>query len=412
MIIVSALDNSGEVYAADLVRHLREIFPAQKFVGIGGRQLAAAGCELVHDISDTAAMLTGVVGALKWAVPAFRRLTGLMKRERVDLVILVDSPTFNLPLARAAKRRGIKTFYYIAPQVWAWAEFRVRKIRRRVDRLAVILPFEAEYFRRHGIPAEFVGHPFINRIREAPSNPELARRLRESPNRRLLLMPGSRRHVVNEVLPAQLRIARAVAAAIGDITISVAAWKGVADTIAEIAVRSGFKANPADEAPILPNARTVNIFTGDRRTLIENATLVLAASGTGTLEVAWHARPMVIMYNASRIGYHLVARWLIKTPYLSLINILAGKELVPEFMPYIRDEGEIADRALQLLKNTDRSQRLGWDTQALVQTLFQPDPSRHAAELARNLITSHTRSRSPCCRDSSTADSCSCNSDS
>jgi lipid-A-disaccharide synthase len=333
-------------------------------------------------------MLAGVVGALGWAVPAFRKLNILMKRERVDLVILVDSPTFNLPLAWAARRRGIKTFYYIAPQVWAWAEFRVRKIRRRVDRLAVILPFEAEYFKRFGIRADFVGHPFINRIKDAPSNPDLARRLREIPRPRLLLMPGSRRHVVKEVLPAQLRVVRRIAEELGDIAVTVAAWGGVADAIVDIATRNGFQANRADQAAIIPTARAVNVFTRDRRTLIENATLVLAASGTGTLEVAWHARPMIVMYNASKIGYHLVGRWLIRTRYLSLLNILAGKELVPEFMPYIRDEGELLRAALRLLKNRELALRLGWEMQALVQELLRDDPSREAARLAHGLITS------------------------
>jgi lipid-A-disaccharide synthase len=104
--------------------------PEQKFIGIGGHDLAAAGCELIHDISDSSAMLAGVIGALKWAVPAFRRLKKIMASEKVDLVILVDSQTFNLPLAKAAKKRGIKTLYYIAPQIWAWAEHRWRRIRK------------------------------------------------------------------------------------------------------------------------------------------------------------------------------------------------------------------------------------------------------------------------------------------
>jgi len=388
MIIVSALDNSGQLYAAQLVRTLRERLPDQRIVGIGGRELAEAGCELVHDISDSSAMLAGVVGALKWAIPAYRRLVGFMKREQVDLVILGDSPTFNLPLARAAKRRGIRTLYYIAPQVWAWAEYRVKKIRRRVDKLAVILPFEEEYFRKFGIDAQFVGHPFINHIKDSSVNPKLADRLGQLKVPRILLMPGSRRHVVQEVLPAQLRVLKQAAEQAGPFVITLAAWSGVLDTINDVISREGFQPNNADSGPISISPLAVNTFTCDRRTLIENASLVLAASGTGTLEVAWYGRPMIIMYNASKLGYQLVGRWLIKTRFLSLINILAGRELVPEFMPYIRDESQVADQAVKLLKNKELACRLGWDMQALVQNLARHDPSRQVADLAYRLITS------------------------
>jgi lipid-A-disaccharide synthase len=388
MIIISALDNSGQLYAADLVRELKTRMPGQRFVGIGGQDLAMAGCELIHDISGSSAMLTGVVGALKWAVPAFRRLKRLMKTEQVDLVILVDSPTFNLPLAKAAKKRGIKTLYYIAPQIWAWAEFRWRRIRNRVDELAVILPFEQEYFRKFGIQAHFVGHPFINRIKQAPANSALTRTLNGLQQPPVLLMPGSRRHVVEELLPAQLRIIRQVQEETGPVTICLAAWKGVLDTIERLAKENGFKINHADANQIVTDGKTVNLFVEaeDRASLIERARLVLAASGTGTLEVAWHGRPMIIMYNASKWFYHLIVRWLVKTKYLSLINILAGRELVPEFMPYIKDESVIAEKAIDLLKNKERALRLGWDAQALVQRLHHDDPSGQVADLAEMLM--------------------------
>jgi lipid-A-disaccharide synthase len=387
MIIISALDNSGQLYAADVVRILRQKLPRQTFVGIGGKELAQTGCELIHDVSDTSAMLTGVVGALKWAVPAYRKLVRLMNEGKVDLVILVDSPTFNLPLARAAKKRGIKTFYYIAPQVWAWAEFRIKKIKKRVDHLAVILPFEADYFKRFGVHADFVGHPFINLIKDAPANPTLAKQFSDLQNPKILLMPGSRRHVVKELLPVQLRTVRKIIENVGPVTVSIAAWKGIADTIIDIAQKNGFQTQQADTKGLILTPNTVNIFTKDRRTLIEKADLVLAASGTGTLEVAWHARPMIVMYNASKIVYHLFGRWLIKTKYLSLINILSGHELVPEFMPYIKDENQLGDEALFLMKNKELAHRLGWDMQALTQKLYQTNPSRHVADLVLTLLS-------------------------
>jgi lipid-A-disaccharide synthase len=388
MIIISALDNSGQLYAADLVRELKRRMPNQTFIGIGGHELAAAGCELVHDISDSSAMLTGVIGALKWAIPAFKRLKHIMKTGQVDLVILVDSPTFNLPLAKAAKKNGIKTLYYIAPQIWAWAESRWRRIRRRVDELAVILPFEQSYFEKFGIHARFVGHPFIYRIQNEPAKTELAEAFTRLACPPVLLMPGSRRHVVEELLPAQLRIVRRIQNDYGPVTVSIAAWKGVIDTIERITNKAGFEINRVEDNKISARTNVLNVFVkdSDRRTLIESARLVLAASGTGTLEVAWYGRPMIIMYNASKWFYNLIGRWLIKTKFLSLINILGGKEIVPEYMPYIRDESVIASKAIRLLQNKEESLRLGWNAQAIANGLNHGDPAVQVADIACDLI--------------------------
>lgn len=386
MIIISALDNSGQLYAADLVRELRERMPEQKFIGIGGKDLAAAGCELIHDVSDSSAMLTGVIGALKWAVPAFRRLKKIMATEKVDLVILVDSPTFNLPLAKAAKKHGIKTLYYIAPQIWAWAEHRWRRIRKRVDQLAVILPFEQSYFQKFGIHAEFVGHPFINRIKEYPVNEPLQAELKALPRPVLLLMPGSRRHVVEELLPAQLRIVREIQQQVGPVTLTLMGWEGVLGTIQRLIKEGGFEFRIGGPGAISSDGKTVNIFLNERRTLIENAKLVLAASGTGTLEVAWHGRPMLIMYNASKWFYRMVGWWLIKTKFFSLINILAGKEAVPEFMPYIRDESAISSLAVKLWQDREKASKLGWDIQGVVRGLYHENPEKRVAQLVQKLI--------------------------
>jgi lipid-A-disaccharide synthase len=311
-----------------------------------------------------------------------------MKTEPVDLVILVDSPTFNLPLAKAAKKRGIKTLYYIAPQIWAWAEFRWRRIRRRVDELAVILPFEQNYFEKFGIRAHFVGHPFINRIQSDPAKAELAQAFGQLQSPPILLMPGSRRHVVEEVLPLQLRIVRQIQNTFGPVSVSIAAWKGVIETIERLAKEAGFEINRVQVCKLSSGSNVLNIFVegSDRRTLIESARLVLAASGTGTLEVAWYGRPMIIMYNASKWFYNLLGRWLIKTKFLSLINILAGREVVPEYMPYIRDESAVADKAVRLLQNKEESLRLGWSAQAVAHELHHGEPAREVADLACGLM--------------------------
>ena len=167
-------------------------------------------------------------------------------------------------------------------------------------------------------------------------------------------MPGSRRHVVEELLPAQLRIVRQIQQKTGPMTLALMGWKGVAPTIERLVKEGGFEFRPGAPESLRSNANIINIFFDDRKTLIENSNLVLAASGTGTLEVAWHGRPMLIMYNTSKWFYHLIGRWLIRTRFFSLLNILAQKEIVPEFMPYIRDEAGIADKAVELCRITKK----------------------------------------------------------
>lgn len=384
MIIVCAPDNSGQHHAAELVKTIRRTYPHETFLGIGGRELADAGCELVHDITDSSAMLAGVVGALRWAVPAYRQLVARMDRDHVKLVIHVDSPTFNLPLARAAKRRGIKTFYYIAPQVWAWARFRIRRIRKRVDRLAVILPFEENYFRAHGLDVHFVGHPFIHQIRQTPPDADRADELAAVASPKILIMPGSRRHLIQHLLPQQLTILRLLTERIGPVRPFIVAWPALSDQICRIVADHSL--HPRING-IPDRDDQIGVWTEHKPALIAAADLALAASGTGTLEVAWHGRPMIIMYTASPVIYQLFARWVIHARHLSLINILAQRELVREFMPYIRDPNEVAAAAEQLLADPARAEALGRELKHLTDGLLGPcDPAERAAELAIDLI--------------------------
>ncbi len=383
MIIVSALDNSGQLYSADLVRELKHFVSGEEFVGIGGRELAEAGCNLVYDISSSSAMLGGVIKATRWAVPAYRKLTSIMRTEDVKLVILVDSPTFNLPLAKSAKKRGIKTLYYIAPQTWAWARFRTKKIKKRVDKLAVILPFEEEFFRTYGIDVEFVGHPFVEKIMQETIDTSLFDRIKsEFTYPRILLLPGSRKHVVEELLSEQLKVVEVLKEQYPDLTTLVAAWKGSLDSVIDILKKHNL---PFTIDRLDP--KSITVLSENRPTLIKSSDLVLSASGTGALEVAYHQKPMIIMYNASKWGYLLVGRWLISTKYLSLINILAQKELIPEFMPYIKNISDISETAISLLRDEERTQQIATEAYKLIQTLYKPNPAKTVARLAYNLMS-------------------------
>ena len=359
-VFLSALEPSADFHAAALIAAVRRHRPETRFVGLAGPQMQAAGCEALFDFTGRSAMLLGVVRVAGLALDLLRRIDRMFAAGVADLFVPVDSPTFNLPLARRAKARGLPVVYYIAPQVWAWAEFRVHKVRSRTDRLAVILPFEEDYFRSHGIDAKYVGHPLIESLsRQVVDTGEVAA-LRSLGSPVVTCLPGSRRHVVDEILPGQVEVCRRIASRHPRAVFLFAAASDELARKLTLFVEGMRGANVA-----FP----YRVELGRNPELITAADLVLVASGTATLEVAWHRRPMIVMYNASKWGYRLIARRLIRTEHLSLVNILAGRELVPEFMPYYDSPDPIAAEALALLADTNRRERIRQDLDELIRCL-------------------------------------------
>lgn len=348
-----------------------------------------AGCETVHDLTHRSAMLAASLGLAGEAARLLRRIDRLFAAGVADLFVPVDSPTFNLPLARRAKARGLPVVYFIAPQVWAWAEFRVRKVRRRTDKLMVILPFEEEYFRRHGIDATYVGHPLMESLARRAVDSSFAESLRQCGSPVIACLPGSRRHVIEEVLPGQMDVCRRIAARHPNAAFLFAAAND--DAVARIGA-----CRPSD----FLGGRPCRIEVGRNAEILAAADLVLVASGTATLEVAWHRRPMIVMYNAPRWGYQLVARWLIRTPHLSLVNILAGRELVPEFMPYYRSTEPIARAALELLENARRREEMTAGLDQLIRALGTHRVADEAAAIADRMLNAAVANRRPGLRGS------------
>lgn len=358
-IFLASLEPSADRHAAALINAIRRQRPDARFVGIAGPRMIEAGCEALCDLTLRAAMLYGAVGLVGTTLDLLRRIDRLFAEGVADVFVPVDSPAFNLLLARRAKARGLPVVYYIAPQVWAWAEYRVGKVRRRTDRLAVILPFEEPYFRGHGIDATFVGHPLVEAMEQSPPDPAAVARWRGVGEPIITCLPGSRRHVVTEVLPTQVAVCRQIVSRYPRAAFLFAA----ANDARAAEIRAGLAAEGNAVA-----ARS-HVAIGENDALLSAADLVLVASGTAALEVACHHRPMVVMYNASRWGYHLVARWLIRTKYLSLVNILAQRPLVPEFMPYVRSVDEVARAALDLLGDAGRRERVCAELTELVASL-------------------------------------------
>lgn len=339
-VFISVAEDSADVHAAALVRAAATHLPDCTFYGLTGPRLRALGVPTTFDFASHAAMLAGVVGVIQKARAAVRAVLAEWRRTPPDLVVLMDSPELHLHLAKHAKRMGLPVLYYIAPQTWASRAGRNRRIARDIERLACILPFEEAYFRRHLIWADYVGHPLFETLRNEQADEELVTRLRSSGRPLVAVLPGSRRHVIDAMLPLQLDVVRRMRTA--GLQLDVAVSCVAPDRLSQIrkhVYASGFAAE---------------VLVNENASLLTAADLVLVASGTATLHVAHYRKPMVVMYHAGgalRVPYQLLGRFVIRLPHLSLVNILAGARIVPEFMPFIQDTAPIAEVAGQLLQD-------------------------------------------------------------
>jgi lipid-A-disaccharide synthase len=334
--------------------------------------MVAAGCDRVFDMSRHSAMLLGALQAVGRAARMMQTCDAYLRRYPFAAAVLIDSPTLHLPLARRAHAVGVPVLYYIAPQMWAWGAYRMHKLRNHVDRVAVILPFEEKFFRDHGVNATFVGHPLQDQWAVQSIDPAAVDEIRSYGQPVVALLPGSRKHVVQEVLRGQVAVAERIREAVPEATFGVSvANPQVALMIHQQIGRS--------RAPI-------RAYPGRHAELLQAADLVLVASGTSTLEVAFHERPMIVMYNASRVGYQLIGRWLIRAGYLSLPNILAGREIVPEFMPYYTSIEPIAERAIALLTSDEARGEMQAALADVVRPLRETRASERTASLLLDMI--------------------------
>ena len=368
---ISVAEPSADQHAARLIRACRAIRPSVRFVGVAGPNMVAAGCWPIFDMTRHSAMLLGILGSVGRAAAMMTTCERHLRRYPFDAAVLLDSPTLHLPLAARAKAAGVPVFYYIAPQMWAWGAYRITKLRHRTDQVGVILPFEEQYFRDQGIDATYVGHPLADVLAEEEIDEAVVAEIRRRGRPVIALLPGSRKHVVEEVLPGQLEVSEEISRNIRGATFGVS----VAGDHLLASIQDRTSHSSAD----------VRLYPGSHAELIRAADLVLVASGTTTLEVAFAGKAMIVMYNASRLFYNLIGRRMIHTKYLSLPNILAGREVVPEFMPYYRSTAPIAERAIELLHDDTVRSRMEEDLRNVVEPLRAPGTARRVARMVLDM---------------------------
>ncbi len=371
-VFITVAEVSGDNHAAQLVHSLRQLDPTVVVEALGGPALRAAGATVHHETVRSAAM--GLAAARRG--PEVVRLLRWTRRHfaehRPDLQVCCDSWGMNGRFARLAHDAGVPVLYYIAPQAWASREGRVRLLRRYVNRLACILPFEEPFFRDRGVPATFVGHPLFDELPPRQPRPAVPAAFTASRPPVVGLLPGSRRGEAAANFPPMLDVATRVRSAF-----TGARFLVPTTTATDPVVRR--------HATGLPDVH-VELDAFDR--LVPRCDLCVTVSGTATLHVASHGVPMLVVYRLPAWQWHLAARWIIRSPHVALVNLLGGPggRVVPEFFPWYGPADAVADAAVDLLANpaqlAEQSRRLG----ELVRTLDHPGASLNVARLAMGLM--------------------------
>lgn len=336
-IMLSAGEASGDLHGGTLCRALRALDPGVRLIGMGGGHMAAEGMEVIRDPTAHAAVGTSeALGRIPAMYRAYRALAARLRDERPRALVLIDFPEFNLRLARQARRAGVPVVYFIPPQLWAWRQWRVRQMARRVSQVLAVFPFEPPLYERHHVPVEFVGHPLLDVLPLELTRDEARRRLPADPGHSLIgLLPGSRREEVERLLPPMLDAARRLAAADGRRRFVL----GLAPTVPREQVQAHLRA-AGDLAIELVSGRTYELMAA--------ADVLLIASGTATLEAALLGAPMVICYRVSRTT-EVIARLLSHVQWIGLPNLISGRRVVPELIQADVTGERLAAEAARLL---------------------------------------------------------------
>jgi lipid-A-disaccharide synthase len=372
-IMIVAGEASGDMHGAHLIDQMLKREPTLKFYGIGGKKMKAAGVELLADASEMAVVgLTEVLSKLRQILKIMATMKKSMDERRPDLVVLIDYPDFNLPLAKAAQKRGIKVFYYISPQVWAWRKGRIRQIKKTVTRMAVILPFEVETYRQYGFSVDYVGHPLLDMVKPHYPKQELRKKFGLAEDKITVgILPGSRMSELKKLMPELLSAAEILKKEIPDMQFVLP----LADTLEESSVSEMMSGCPVN----------IKVISGQTYDIVSCADLALVASGTATLETALLKVPMVIVYKISLLSY-IIGRLIVNVQNIGLVNIIAGRTIVPELVQKDASGPRIAREALSILRDEARKEKIIKELLTIRAMLGEPGAAIRAAQLALDML--------------------------
>ena len=373
-LMLSAGESSGDQHAANLFVELQKNHPEVIGIGMGGAKMREVGIDVRCDSSAIAVI--GVIEVIKH-YPEIRRMLTAMKKllanERPDLLICVDYKEFNFKLATYAKQLGIKVLFYVSPQIWAWRSGRVKQYGKVIDMMAVIFPFETAYYEAENVPVCYVGHPSVDKVRPLYSQADDCQRYGlDSSNPRVGLLPGSRVNEIKRLLPVMLAAAEIMQAQMPTLQFILPQASSIKDELLNRFLEQ--------------TAVKVKVVKNEPYDVIQCCDAVMTSSGTATLEIALLTVPMLITYKLAAITYWL-GRWLVKTPFIGLPNIIAGRSIVKEFIQHEATAEQLAAEMLLLLNDSSYMETMRANLAEVKQKLGQGGASKRMAELVITMLS-------------------------
>jgi len=365
-LIIIAGEISGDLIGASLIKELKRISSLQlNIYGIGGDKMQSEGMNVLYHIKKMAFLgFTEVVKHLPFIKKVQNELTELAEKEKIKTAVLIDYPGFNLSIAKKFKKIGMKIVYYISPQLWAWGKRRIKKVRKYVDKMLVVFPFEEDFYRSSGVNVQFIGHPLVERVSEYKflTKDELYEKFGLDKEKEiLLLMPGSRRHEIEKIFPPVMDAALKIAAEFS-FQIVVAGAPNMDESIYFHAAAGSYK-----------------IIAGHTYDLMKYANFGIIKSGTSTLEAGYFALPIVIVYKTSFITY-LIGKNLVRLNNIGMANIILEEKVVPELIQNEVNAENIFEKSKEILKNKERYNLIKKKLSAIKNKLGSVGASKRAAK--------------------------------
>jgi len=369
-VLMIAGEPSGDLHGSGVVRELKRRDPRCEVFGIGGDKMQAAGMELVYHIRELSVMgFWEVVQHLPLLRSVERTLEAIVKARKPEVVVLIDYPGFNLRFARSVREHNLKIVYYISPQVWAWNRGRVRKMKGLIDRMLVVFPFEVDIYREEGIDVQFVGHPLLEVFTEPQGRKEFCKRYGFDEGKPIVgLFPGSRKQEIERIFPVMLGASRFLNRELG---------AQLAVGVPSVLEFDFIKSFVRDDLPV----RLIQNATYD---VMKNSDVALVTSGTATLETGYYRTPMIIVYKTSLLTY-LIMRLLIRIKKIGLVNIVAGKNVVPELLQWRATAPRLAAEAAELLRDKNLREEISRGLSAVKEKLGTAGASAKVADVILSL---------------------------
>ena len=371
-VLIVTGEASGDIYGANLARHLHKQ-TSLKILGIGGERMRDAGVDILFDSSNISVIgVSEILPRLRAIIRAYRIVTGLIKSRSVDLIILIDYPGFNIRIAGAAKKADIPVVYYVSPQIWAWKKGRLRLLAKRVKKMIVILPFEEVIYKEAGVDCSFTGHPLADEILATrPQEETIIRYGIKKDNPVIGLFPGSRIGEIKSLLPDILKAAQVLKNGNPGLQFVMA----IADSLDFDYIVDIVSGDHPD----------IKVIRGEANDVINISDVIIAASGTITLQAALFEKPMVILYRLSTLTY-TIARLLVRINNIGLVNIMAGRRIVPELLQKEVTPERIAAEIKKMLHDREYYDRIKKDLHEVKLKLGPPGASERVAKIIAGML--------------------------